>query len=248
MSVAEIIRERRERVARLSERRSLTASIKRARAKERKPIIAEVKRRSPAGEIRDIDVVEAAKLCEAGGACGISVHTSAAFGGEPDDLLRVKLNVGIPILMKDFVVSEFQVYEAYVHGADAVLLIARFLSPEELRRLAELALHLGLEPLVELDASFAATSKVEEYGVLRYGLVGVNNRDLTTLNVDLRTFGSVVQATPALKQKTLVAMSGVNTVEDARALFKQGAKALLIGTAIMRSNDIKAKVEEFVHC
>jgi len=241
-----IIREKHGIVERLCERRSLRNSIINARAEGRRPIIAEVKRRSPSEKIRDIDVVKAAKLMEAGGACAISVHTSAAFGGEPDDILRVKLNVSIPVLMKDFVISEFQVYEAYVHGADAVLLIARLLSPEELLRLAGLIQHLGMEPLVEIDGSFADASKVERYKLLHYELVGVNNRDLATMRVDMQTFSRVVCAVPPLKQKTLVAMSGVNTVEDARKLFEQGAKALLIGTSIMRSADIKAKVEEFV--
>ncbi|MHC1579737.1 MAG: indole-3-glycerol phosphate synthase TrpC [Candidatus Alkanophagales archaeon] len=243
-----IVEERRSVVERLCERRSLRDSIIKAMEEGRRPIISEVKRRSPSGRIRDIDVVRAARLMEGGGACGISVHTSAAFGGEPDDLLRVKLNVGVPVLMKDFVVSEFQVYEAYVHGADAVLLIARLLSPDELRRLARLVSRLGMEPLVEIDASFADPSKVRAYGILRYELVGVNNRDLTTMRVDLRTFARVTSAVPALRRRTLVAMSGVSTAEDARTLFEQGAKALLIGTSIMRSADIRAKVEEFVRC
>ncbi|UYZ39830.1 MAG: indole-3-glycerol-phosphate synthase [Candidatus Methanospirare jalkutatii] len=253
LMVEEILGRKRGIVERLKERRSLRGAILKARGEGKRPVIAEVKRRglreAESEGVKNLavgaDAASVAKRMERGGACAISVLTDEAFLGDLEDLRSVKLAVSVPVLRKDFIFDDFQVIEAFAHGADAVLLIARFLSVDALRSLAETAFSLRMETLVEVDRTSVA--KVLSADASFASLIGINNRDLETLEVDLAVFEELA---PSLKDAfpdvPLVAMSGIENRKDAERMFKAGADAILVGTAIMKSEDIEGKVRELV--
>lgn len=200
-------------------------------------VIAEHKRRSPsAGLIRgDLELNEVVGAYERGGAAALSVLTEGpSFGGSLDDLRAARAASSLPILRKDFVVDAYQLYEALAAGADAVLLIVAALAPGELARLAEIASSLGLAALVEVHDE----RELERASAAGARLIGINNRDLTTLQVDIgRTF-ELLPGVPA--GATVVAESGLRSREDLAALDQAGVDAVLIGEALMRSSDIEA--------
>jgi indole-3-glycerol phosphate synthase len=197
-------------------------------------VIAEVKRASPsAGAISSgLDAVaQARRYADAGAAC-ISVLTDGpGFGGSLDDLAAVRRAVATPLLRKDFVVDRYQLLEARLAGADAALLIVAALEPEALRRLHEDALALGLAALVE------AHDEREAEAALRAGalIVGVNNRNLHTFQVDLAASERCLPMLPDGVKG--VAESGVRTPADARRLRAAGAANLLVGEALVRAED-----------
>jgi len=245
-----ILTRKRALIRRLEERRSIRSAIADAEARGKRPVIGELKRRGlKKGEIAvEVDAEEAARAIEEGGACAVSVLTEEAFGGTLADLKAAKLAVSIPVLRKDFIFDEFQIMESYVHGADAILLIVRFLSERRLIELVNKASSLGLECLVEIDGAskdkLPDLSEIENKSIL----IGVNNRDLDTLEVKLETFEAIA---PEIKSKIpesvpLIAMSGIASSEDATRMFNAGANALLVGTSIMHATDIKDKVRELV--
>jgi indole-3-glycerol phosphate synthase len=206
---------------------------------ERPRIIAEIKRRSPSrGEIRaDFDPVICAKAYEEAGAAAISVLTdSHYFGGALDYLEAVRGTVGLPLLCKDFIIDPYQIDEARVAGADAVLLIVAAFPSEaraaELSRLRERATRVGLDVLVEVH------DEQEFDAALECGatLIGVNNRDLRTFEVDL---GVTERLAPRSRDGiVLVAESGILTDGDVSRLESAGADAFLVGEALMREPDI----------
>ena len=245
-----ILTRKRALIRRLEERRSIRSAIADAEARGKRPVIGELKRRGlKKGEIAvEVDAEEAARAIEEGGACAVSVLTEEAFGGTLADLKAAKLAVSIPVLRKDFIFDEFQIMESYVHGADAILLIVRFLSERRLIELMNKASSLGLECLVEIDGAskdkLPDLSEIENKSIL----IGINNRDLDTLEVRLETFEAIA---PEIKSKIpesvpLIAMSGIASSEDATRMFNAGANALLVGTSIMHATDIKDKVRELV--
>jgi indole-3-glycerol phosphate synthase len=203
----------------------------------RVPVVAEVKPTSPTTERTvETDPVELAREMVAAGATALSVLTEPDhFGGSPGVLRDVREAVDVPVLRKDFLLHEAQLD---VVEADLVLLIARFLG-DDLPAMVEAARDRGFQPLVEvhsvaeLDAALAAGASV----------VGVNNRDLTRLAVDLATFEDVAPHVP--DDVTLLAESGITTTADARRMRRAGADALLIGSAIM-DGDVGANTERFV--
>ncbi len=204
-------------------------------------VIAEHKRRSPsAGTIREgIALEDVVSAYERAGAAALSVLTeSESFGGALDDLGRARAASTLPILRKDFIVDTYQVSEAVAGGADAVLLIVAALSARELSALYTQATELGLEVLVEVhDAAELAAAR--ELGA---AIIGINNRDLTTLQVDVgRTMALAPQA-PA--GALVVAESGFRTRVELQALTGAGVDAVLIGEALMRSPDIEAACRE----
>ncbi|WP_049925208.1 indole-3-glycerol phosphate synthase [Halopiger goleimassiliensis] len=224
-SILEAARERSggpERVA--ADARSLPDALERAEAAGRDPVIAEVKPTSPTAEgTRDDDPVALAEAMVEGGAAAISVLTEPThFGGSPEALTRVREAVDVPVLRKDFVLREDQLD---VVEADLVLLIARFV--DDLAALVDAARERGFQPLVEVH------DRAELETALEAGaeIVGVNNRDLARLEVDLETFESVAPAVP--DDVTLIAESGVSDPADVRRMREAGADALLIGSAIM---------------
>ena len=198
-------------------------------------IIAEIKRASPSkGVINDkIDVAEVAKNYEKGGACAISVLTEEdKFKGSLEDLVKVRNAVDLPILRKDFIFDEFQIYEAAEAGADVVLLIAAMLDDETLAKLHHLAeKDLGLDALVEVHT----TEELKRAAKLGAAIIGVNNRDLHSFRVSLDTSRELIKHAPA--GALLIAESGLRTSDDIRELSELGFAGFLIGEALMRSGN-----------
>ncbi len=216
--------------------RPLSAAFERVEREGRVPLVAEVKPTSPTTDgKRDVDPVETAESMVAGGAAALSVLTEPDhFGGTPEDLRRVRESVDVPVLRKDFLLREEQLDTV---AADLVLLIARFL--EDLEGMVTAARERGFQPLVEVHTE-AEAERALEAGAQT---VGVNNRDLGRLEVDLGTFGRLA---PTLAgSATLIAESGIGTVEDVRRMREAGADALLVGSALM-DGDPRTNVRELV--
>ncbi len=205
-------------------------------------VIAEVKRASPSkGTIAPgLDAVAQATAYAAGGAAAISVLTEPAhFGGTLADLAAVADAVRIPALRKDFLVHPVQLWEARAHGAAAVLLIARALSPDALDALHEEAAAAGLEVLVEVRDERELARALD----IGARVIGVNNRDLETLVIDPATAPRLVRLVPA--DRIAVAESGMAVPGDAAAAQAAGADALLIGSAISAAADPATAVAAF---
>lgn len=204
-------------------------------------VIAEHKRRSPsAGVIREgVSLPEVVTAYERAGAAALSVLTEGpSFGGSLDDLRAAREASSLPILRKDFVVDAYQVYESLAAGADAILLIVAALSPVQLRELHALATGLGLAVLVEVHDA----DELEVARSLGAALIGVNNRDLTTLEVDT---GRTFELLPAIPEQALVvAESGFRSRAELERLREAGVDAVLIGEALMRSGDIECACRE----
>jgi len=207
-------------------------------------LIAEIKKQSPSrGIIRqDFDPQEIAKIYQDSGAQAISVLTEEDyFGGNITFLNEIKVSVDLPILRKDFILEPYQVYESRFFGADAILLIADLLSKEKLSELIQLANSLGLNCLVEVHTE-KELKKV--LSLKQVTLIGINNRDLHTLEVDFKTTERLFPLIP--KDKVVVVESGIKTHEDVLFLKILGANAILIGEAFMAAEDIKKKTEEIM--
>jgi indole-3-glycerol phosphate synthase len=194
-------------------------------------VIAEVKRRSPSkGDLADIpDPAALAEAYAAGGAAAISVLTEQRrFGGSLDDLRVVRAAVDVPILRKDFIVTDYQLLEARAAGADLALLIVAALSDDELRRLHDTARELGLTVLVEVHDE----AETERAVALGAELIGVNARNLKTLAVDDDTFGRLAPLVP--DDRVLVAESGISGPTDVKRFVSEGARVVLVGEALVR--------------
>lgn len=197
-------------------------------------VIAELKRRSPSKGLltAHYQPAERARAYQRGGAAALSVLThEEGFGGSTDHLATVRAHSTLPLLRKDFIVDEYQVWQARALGADAVLLIVAALTAERLRQLLELARSLGMAALVE-------THDIEEVDTaLGCGadVIGVNHRDLRTFTIDRSL---TRRARPRIgTDRTLVAESGVRGAGDARELRRAGADAILVGETLMRATD-----------
>jgi indole-3-glycerol phosphate synthase len=204
-------------------------------------VICEIKRASPsAGLIAgDFPYLEIAGEYERAGADAVSVLTEPEyFLGSTEYLRAIRPRVGLPILRKDFIVDEYQLYETKTLGADAVLLICALLETAALERYLEICGALGLSALVE------AHDEAEVRSALAAGarVIGVNNRDLKTFKVDI---ANCIRLRPLVPENVIfVAESGVKTPEDIRLLRDSGVNAVLIGEALMRSADKKAALRE----
>jgi indole-3-glycerol phosphate synthase len=197
-------------------------------------IIAEFKRHSPsAGDIQPgADPLDVARVYEAGGAAAMSVLTEPEhFKGSLDDLGRVAAGVKLPLLRKDFMVDRHQVYEAAIAGAEAVLVIIAGLTDADALRLLDAAHNVHLDALVEVHTA----EELQRAATLGATLIGVNNRNLKTLKVDLETSLRLAELAPS--DATLVAESGLRTRADIERLQTVGYKAFLIGETLMRSGD-----------
>jgi indole-3-glycerol phosphate synthase len=239
LKILESAEELKERASRGPEPRDFLAALE----EDGLSLIGEIKRASPsAGVIReDFRPAELARAYERGGAKALSVLTDQCyFKGSLEDLGRARAAAALPVLRKDFVVDEAQLYEARAAGADAVLLIARLLGQEELCRLTRIALSLGMQALVEVH-------EARELGkALRCGtrIVGVNNRDLGSFEVDLGTTLRLADDVP--EETLLVSESGIRTREDLARLEAAGVDAVLVGELFMRADDVEAKVREML--
>jgi indole-3-glycerol phosphate synthase len=200
-------------------------------------LIAEVKRASPSkGALSDIpDPAALAASYVAGGASAVSVLTEQRrFGGSLDDLDAVRASVDVPVLRKDFVVSDYQVWEARAHGADLVLLIVAALTDTELTSLLSRAGELGMAALVEVHDE-VETQRAVDAGA---SIVGVNARNLKTLEIHPETFSRLRPLIP--DGCVTVAESGIAGDRDAAAYAAQGADAVLVGEALVRTGDPRA--------
>lgn len=210
------------------------------RGKHRLDVIAEFKRKSPSlGAIAEPDLVEQVRRYEDGGAAAISVLTEPTrFGGSCEDLSRAARSVDVPVLMKDFVVDPAQVREAARLGARAVLLILRCLSEAHLDELVSACAHYGLTPLLEChtEAEIARALRHED------GVIGANNRDLETLEIDGGLALRLLAEVP--RDRVAVAESGYEKADDVRGL-RGVADAVLVGGALMRHED-PAKLEKLI--
>jgi indole-3-glycerol phosphate synthase len=202
-------------------------------------VIAEVKRRSPSkGDLAaDLDPASVAREYAAGGAVALSVLTDGPnFGGSPADLEAARAAVGLPVLRKDFTVSEHDVCDAALMGADAVLLIVAALDDDELARFAALARRLGLDALVETHDE----AEVERAVAAGAEVIGVNQRDLYTFEVDHER---AVRAAASIPEGVVkVAESGIRGPEDAAALAAAGFHAVLVGESLVTAPDRTAVV------
>jgi indole-3-glycerol phosphate synthase len=204
-------------------------------------LISEFKRRSPsAGEIATSAVVaEQVGAYERGGAAALSVLTDERhFGGSLEDLQAARAACDLPILRKDFIVDPYQLYEAAVHGADAVLLIVRALNDRELLAMYEEARGLDLDCLVEVHDAEELQRALE----LDVDVIGINNRDLDAGTVDVSTTYELMPDVPA--GKTAVAESGISSRAELEELERVGVDAVLIGGALMSAADPEAKTRE----
>ena len=202
-------------------------------------VIAEIKRRSPgAGVIlEDLDPLSLGPAYESGGAAALSVLTDETyFGGSLEDLACVRTLVEIPVLRKDFVIDESQVYEARGAGADAILLIVRILDDERLRSLRTLAEELGMSVLVEAHDG----SEVERGLAAGASLLGINNRNLKTFETQIDVTVSLAARVPP--GVTLVSESGIHTSADVRIVGERGVDAVLVGESLLRQKDPAAGV------
>lgn len=197
-------------------------------------VIAEVKRSSPSkGVLADIaDPASLASTYEEAGASVISVLTEKRrFGGSLEDLTAVRSVVKIPILRKDFMVDEYQFYEARAYGADVVLLIVAALSMHQLRDYFEMATELGMASLIEVHTH----DELERAMEIEPRIIGVNSRNLKTLEVDQRAFAELLPEIPETIIK--VAESGISTRAEVESALSHGADAILVGEALVRAGD-----------
>jgi len=207
-------------------------------------IIAEFKRRSPsAGTIRnDLSATDVATRYERGGACAISVLTDEQyFGGSILDLGAIRASTALPLLRKDFIIDEIQIYEAAAVGADAVLLIAAALDDAALAKLRATAEdELGLDAVVEVHTSEELRRAVST----RARIIGVNNRDLRTFRTSLETSERLIAEAP--QDQIMISESGLQDPKSLRHLRALGFRGFLIGEALMRAPDPEAALRELI--
>lgn len=205
-------------------------------------VISEVKRSSPSkGALSDIpNPADLAAAYEAGGAAAISVLTEQRrFKGSLADLKAVRERVSIPVLRKDFTVDEYQIYEARAYGADLVLLIVAALDDETLQRFLDLTHELGMNALVETHTS----EEIERAKAVGARIVGVNVRNLKTLEVDKSNFEKLAQLLP--EDAVTIAESGVLSAQDVADYASHGAQAILVGEALVKSGEPTETVQLF---
>ncbi len=254
----EIVAEKRQEVTRLLPQ---TGRIKQAvatrkefrdfagalRKKDGITLIAEVKKASPSAGVikKDFDPVAIARQYEAGGASALSVLTDTKyFQGRIEYLQLIREAVRLPLLRKDFIIDELQVYEAVAHGADAILLIVAILEDAKLRDLRALAEQLRLAALVEVHDERELDRAVQAGAAI----IGINNRDLRNFSVNLATTEKLAAAVRggACADRLLVAESGINTRADVERVRRAGVDTILVGESLMRSGNIAAKVKELL--
>jgi indole-3-glycerol phosphate synthase len=215
-----------------------------ALANDRLNIIAEIKKASPSKGIirKEFDYLSIADIYEKNGAAAISVLTEEKyFLGNLNILQEVANKVNIPVLRKDFIIDAYQIYEASYFGADAILLIVALLSKSRLSEFISLAGRLNLAVLVEVHNE-TELQTASECGA---AIIGINNRDLKSFNVDLETTFRLIKLIRNEKC-IIVSESGIRNREDALRMKKAGLNAVLIGETLMRSNDIGNDLKEFI--
>jgi indole-3-glycerol phosphate synthase len=249
-----IVADKKREVARLK-RQAPLASLK-ARTVQHKPLdfkatlrgkglklIAEIKKASPSKGLLcpDFKPVEMAQIYEQSGAAAISVLTEVNyFQGSLEHLAAIREKVRLPLLRKDFIFDEYQIYESAICGADALLLIAAILSPKELAGLLGLSHSLGLACLVEAHDE----NEIEKALESGAGIIGINNRDLRTFKTDIETTHRLRALVPP--DKIVVSESGIHNRNDMRTLKAWDVNAALIGEALVTSKDIASSIKELI--
>ncbi len=206
-------------------------------------IIAEIKRASPSRGLLhpDLDVLEVAKGYEEAGVSGISILTDyEGFGGSIDDILLVREHVSSPILRKDFIVDFYQIDEARAIGADVILIIASALTPETARELSHYAKESGMEVLLEVHEASELRTHENPYA----DFIGVNNRNLKTLEIDLATSFSLISEIPA--DRISISESGISDPGTITELARVGFGGFLIGENFMKSEDPVQACKDFI--
>jgi indole-3-glycerol phosphate synthase len=205
-------------------------------------LIAEIKKASPSAGVikKDFDATNLAREYEAAGAHALSVLTDQQFfQGHLNYLRLIRDTVRLPLLRKDFTIDELQIYEAVAGGADAILLITAILDDAQLASYRQLAEQLRLAALVEVHDERELDRAVASGA----GIIGINNRDLKSFSVDLKTTERLAGKCGG---RTIVAESGINTRADVQRVARAGATAILVGESLMRSGDIAGKVRELL--
>ncbi|WMW23177.1 indole-3-glycerol-phosphate synthase [Methanolobus mangrovi] len=230
-----------------TEKRDIVKAITDKKSQNKVAVIAEVKPASPGKKLRDImpdDAVMIAKEMEKAGAIAISVLTEPEFfHGSLNNLEAVRKEVSLPVLRKDFIINKVQFNEI---ESDLILLIAGILR-DNLDEMVNLAIAKGFEPLVEVHNQ----NELEEALKTKARLIGINNRNLSTLEIDLDT---TLKLAPIIKEydinnnlhHTIISESGMHNIEDIKMVIEAGADAVLVGTSIIKSGDIYAKTKELV--
>jgi indole-3-glycerol phosphate synthase len=211
---------------------------------QRISLIAEIKFASPSAGLilENTDPTLIGRLYEQAGAAAISLLTDKKFfRGDLSQLPQLKKAVSLPILRKDFIIDAAQVREAFSYGADAILLIARILSQPRLAEFISMCRELEIHPLTEIHDAEDLEKAIESGA----DIIGINNRDLDTFNVDIRATSELAPLVP--KDCILVGESGIERAEDILLLKEAGIHAVLVGSALMRSNDPAAKTSELVN-
>jgi indole-3-glycerol phosphate synthase len=211
---------------------------------QRISLVAEIKFASPsAGLIREKgDPTAIARIYEKAGATAISLLTDKRFfQGDLNQLPHLKRAISLPILRKDFIIDAVQVQQAFFYGADAILLIARILSHQQLAELISLCRELGMAPLIEVHDR----DDLEKAIACNAEIIGINNRDLDSFKVDINTTSEMAPLVP--DNCIVVSESGIENGGDILSLKGTGIHAVLVGSALMRSNDLAGKTAELVN-
>lgn len=212
--------------------------------KERMAIIAEIKRASPSKGVicADLDPAIQAAAYEQGGAAALSVLTDHHFfQGTAADLKAARAHCDLPVLRKDFMVDDYQIYETAAMGADAALLIVRILSQQQLSEYMAICRELGLAVLVETHNA----AEIERAVLAGATIIGVNNRNLESFDTNITRSAELVEKVDS--NTILVAESGIRTADDVRQLAQTGIRVFLVGESLVRAKDPVKQVEELVH-
>ena len=227
--------------------RDFRGALKRVDKKEKElnfNIIAEVKKASPSkGVIReDFDPVAIAQSYESNGAAALSILTDREFfQGSFDFLKDIRSNTALPLLDKDFIIDPYQIYQARYFGADAILLIAAVLTDYEIKSFLDLANELEIAALVEVHS----LEELQRVLLTQSNIIGINNRDLKTFNVNIETSLELVNYIP--EDTIVVSESGIDSKSALQKLYNAGFDAFLIGEALMRANNIGDKLSELLN-
>ena len=215
----------------------------RAISHESLQLIAEIKKASPSKGLLcpDLDPVSLAKIYQASGAAAISVLTDEKFFlGDLKYLRQIRKEVDLPLLRKDFIFDEYQIYESAAFSADAVLLITAILTQEKLAKLIRLCQNLGMDCLVEVHN----VTEIEQALISNARIIGINNRDLDNFRVDINTTRRLLPLIP--QGITIVSESGIKTRADILKMMEFGVNAVLVGESLVTADDIPAKIKELM--
>lgn len=241
----ELKREKREcglsclksRIPDLSPPRNFKAAVSR---QGRTNLIAEIKRASPSAGVikKEFDPMEIAGIYASSGASAISVLTDEKFfQGDINLLAKINSEVNLPLLRKDFIIDEYQIYQSRLKGADAILLIVSILDQKKLGRFIELGHSLQLDCIVEVHSG----DELERALGVDADIIGINNRDLRTFKVDLDT--TIRLATQIPPDRLIISESGIRSREDILRLQEAGVHTFLVGEALMKEDDISQKIK-----